>query len=134
MIWKKEESDGEAGRGMRERKRGTAGKFLEIVVVGPRFSSSSRRRYPGAEVTLRNNSFGFMSRVVYTLRVPAEQSRTERTRILIPNPLENPSLSLVVYDDSTPLATVYNTVHLTRPDTLLRVSRFRIRDLFTRSL
>lgn len=28
------ESDGEVGRGMRERKRGTAGKFLEIVVVG----------------------------------------------------------------------------------------------------
>lgn len=37
--------------------------------------SSACKRYPGAEVTLYNNSFGFMLWVVYTL-CPAGQSRS----------------------------------------------------------
>lgn len=51
----------------KKRKERNPGKF-----TGRGRCSSTRRRYPGAEVTLYNNSFGFMSWVVYTLCVPRD--------------------------------------------------------------
>ncbi|KAG7211047.1 hypothetical protein KM043_016408 [Ampulex compressa] len=66
---------------------------------------SARKRHPGAEVTLYNNSFGFMSWVVYTLCVPrdnhgaTDDSGSYFYRLF---PFH------VVYDETAPLPTVHN--------------------------
>lgn len=86
------------------RERGTAGKFLACG----RWSSASRR-YPGAEVTLYNNSFCFMSWVVYTLRISRDHreaaGREVELSFSLPSrtPPENFPLCrpFVVYDDSS---------------------------------
>lgn len=66
--WKERGREREGGsKREREGERGTAGKFLACGRW-----SSARRRYPGAEMTLYNNSFCFMSWVVCTLRVPRD--------------------------------------------------------------
>lgn len=73
-----------------------------VVAVGPRRASArARRRYPGAEVTLYNNSFGFMSWVVYILCVPRDNHETaddSDSYFYCPRPSLTKSLSFVIYD------------------------------------
>jgi len=67
--WKGVDARGREGEGKRVREREGQLANSWLVVVGP----PARRRHPGAEVTLCNNSFCFMSWVVYTLCLPRDR-------------------------------------------------------------
>jgi len=67
--WKGVGARGREGEGKRAREREGQLANSWLVVVGP----PARRRHPGAEVTLCNNSFCFMSWVVYTLCLPRDR-------------------------------------------------------------